>query len=44
MLRKARKYFSESLDQDTLADCAAGLWFTPIDKSAPKASKRRANA
>ena len=44
MLRKARECFYESLDQHTLADCAAGRWFASIDKSAPKASKRCANA
>ena len=44
MLRKARECFYESLDQHTLADCAAGRWFASIDKSALKASKRKANA
>ena len=44
MLRKARECFYESLDQHTLADCAAGRWFASIDKSASKASKRSANA
>lgn len=43
MLRKARACFYESLDQHTLADCAAGRWFAAIDKPAPRTSKRRAN-
>jgi Rrf2 family nitric oxide-sensitive transcriptional repressor len=44
MLRTARECFYESLDQHTLADCAAGRWFAAIDKSTPKTSKLRANA
>jgi len=41
MLRRARECFYESLDEHTLADCAAGPWFASIDKLAPKASKRQ---
>jgi Rrf2 family transcriptional regulator, nitric oxide-sensitive transcriptional repressor len=44
MLRTARECFYESLDQHTLADCAAGRWFAAIDKSTPKAAKPGANA
>ena len=36
MLRTARERFYESLDQYTLADCAAGRWFASIDKPTPK--------
>ncbi|HLX15280.1 MAG TPA: Rrf2 family transcriptional regulator [Bradyrhizobium sp.] len=44
MLRKAQECFYKSLDEHTLADCAAGPWFASINKLAPKASKRSANA
>jgi Rrf2 family transcriptional regulator, nitric oxide-sensitive transcriptional repressor len=44
MLRKARECFYESLDQHSLADCAAGRWFASINKSGPKATKRSAHA
>lgn len=38
MLRAAREAFYQSLDQHTLADCAAGRWFNAIEKAA--SSKR----
>lgn len=43
MLRTARECFYESLDQHTLADCAAGRWFSTIDKSTSRTSKPGAN-
>lgn len=39
MLRTARECFYESLDQHTLADCAAGRWYAAIDKAPPRAAK-----
>jgi Rrf2 family nitric oxide-sensitive transcriptional repressor len=40
MISRAREAFYQSLDQNTLADCAGGRWFNAIDKApSRKASK-----
>jgi Rrf2 family nitric oxide-sensitive transcriptional repressor len=42
MMRAAQEAFYASLDQHTLADCAAGRWFEALKEPGPAAAKGRA--